>query len=263
MAMSKRSLLTGGIAFVAGYGVLRFAVPFVGDTLFNTIEFEDIGHPPGFRRILSGKSSISHIPLVGLERDQDGAMKALVQQVSGNVCPALFGPALFGPGQLTGGTVPIASFSDYNCPYCRILTPILAKLESASDGGIRIAWHELPLLGDQSVLASRAALAAKRQGAYVTFHARLMRAAFLKTPEYIQRLARDLGIDGDRLAADMQSPQIIAEIRQSVALSKIFGFIGTPALVVGNTVVQGQISERMLVRLIERERADGPVRACR
>ncbi len=257
MAISKRSLLVGAVAAVAGYVTLRYAVPYAGSALSGGIDFEDIDNPPGFRRISGGNSSVSRMALVGLDDDQDDEMKDLVQQVRNDICLALFGA-----GQPVGGTVRIASFSDYNCPYCRVLTPILARMESDSAGAIRVSWHELPLLGDLSVLASKAALAAGRQGAYVAFHKRLMRAAFLKTPEYIQRLAGELGIDGDQLAADMQSPGVIGEIRQSIALSKVFGFIGTPVLVVGNTVVQGQISKADLTRLIKRERADGPARAC-
>ena len=257
MAMSKRSLLAGAIAAAAGYGTLRYGVPYVGSILFSGIDFEEIKKPPGYRRMSGGNSSVGRIALVGLDNDQDDEMKALVQQVSDDICLALFGA-----GQPASETVRIASFSDYNCPYCRVLTPILARMESESDGKIQIAWHELPLLGDLSILASQAALAAKKQGAYASFHKRLMRAAFLKTPEYIQRLAGDMGIDGDRLATDMQSQEIKDEISLSIALSKVFGFIGTPALVVGGTVVQGQISEKTLARLIEIERKDGPSRVC-
>jgi len=250
--------LFGLLAGVAGYNALRFAAPFVRSAFAGKFQFEDMASPAGFRQLTrEGASSVGFNPLIGLEPAQDTGMQALIRRTETEICSALFGPA-----QLSAGTVPIASFSDYNCPYCRLLTPRLAKLEANPDAAVRVTWHELPLLGGYSVLAAKAALAADRQGAYVALHKRLMRAAFLKTPAYIQRLAKDLEIDGDRLAVDMESAGVLAQIRRSIALSQIFGFIGTPALVVGNTVVQGQIDAPTLDRLIERERADGPVRAC-
>lgn len=257
MTMSKRSLLFGGVAIAAGYGALRFGVPLIWAAFPGEFQFEEISDPTGFRHLAGGQSSIGLNPMVGLDSDHNDGMQALIQRTKSDLCLALFGSA-----PLAEGTVPIASFSDYNCPYCRTLTPRLAKLEATPEADVRIVWHELPLLGDLSVLAAKAALSAKRQGAYVMFHQRLMRAAFLKTPEYIQRLAGDLGVDGDRLAKDMDSPEVLAEIQTSLALSRIFGLIGTPALVVGNTVVQGSIDDATLARLIKRERSDNPLRAC-
>jgi len=257
MAMSKRSLLGGGLAIVAGYAGLRYGIPAIGAAVSGALKFEQMTNPVGFRHFTGGNSSVRLNPLVGLENDQDAALQETISKVRNNLCAALFGPE-----PRSQGVVPIASFSDYNCPYCRVLTAQLAKLEQESGGSVRLTWHELPLLGDLSVLAAKAALAAKRQGAYLAFHQRLMRASFLKTPEYIQRLAGDLEIDGTQLAVDMQGPEVLAEIRNSLALSRIFGLIGTPAIVVGNTVVQGQIEERALAKLIKRERADGPYRAC-
>ena len=257
MTISRRSLLVGGIAAAAGFGTLRYGIPFVSGLVAGGFDFQDMESPPGFRHLAAGKSSTGLNPFFALESRADDGMRAMVEQVQNDICAALFGP-----GELPADTVPIAYFSDYNCPYCRVLTPKLAKMEDAAGGRLRISWHELPLLGELSVLASKAALAAKRQGAYVEFHKRLMRAAFLKTPEYVRRLAEEMGIDGDRMATDMESAEVQAEIRQSAALSRIFGFIGTPALVIGNTVVQGQIGEQTLARLIRQERADGPTRAC-
>jgi predicted DsbA family dithiol-disulfide isomerase len=257
MATTKRDLLKGGLAIAVGYSALRFGAPAIIKAFSGGFQFEDIDDPSGFRQMTAGESSISLNPLFGIQPDRDPKMEALIQSVRGRVCSSLFGYE-----KPVGDTVRVAYFSDYNCPFCRVLTPIVAGLEKSLNGQIVVSWHELPLLGDLSVLAAKAALAAKRQGAYVEFNALLMRPSFLKTPEYIQRMAKDLGIDGDQLAKDMQSPEIIAEIQQSIALSKIFGFIGTPVLVVGATVVQGRISKSDLEQLIDRERADGPNRAC-
>lgn len=99
-------------------------------------------------------------PFFGLEAPdkQDQAIPEAAMRA--DLCNGLFG------GPPPAGVVPIASFSDYNCPFCRVLTERLSNLEERSGGGVRITWHEWPRLGPTSLSAARAALAADMQGAY-------------------------------------------------------------------------------------------------
>lgn len=257
MPGSRRNLLIGGLVLASGYAGLRFGAPAVADLLAEDFVFEPMARPAGFRRISGGKSTSGFDPFFGLDGTPDPAMDASIEDVRLRVCDALYGEDLE-----NDGPVPIASFSDYNCPFCRVLTLRLSEIEEASSGRVRISWHELPLLGEASMMAAQGALAAKRQDAYVEFHRRLMRAPFETTPEYLTALADDIGVDKLQLLSDMESEEVRRELRESSALAKVFGFIGTPALVVGRTVVQGEIDDGRLKRLIERERADGPIAAC-
>lgn len=257
MAHSRRSILTLGLTLVGGYAALRYGAPAVSNLFADDFEFEPVAKPLGFRRITGGESTSGFDPFFGIDGGPDEEMQAVVSRVETRVCETLFGDL-----SKKSNTVPIASFSDYNCPFCRVLTQRLAKMEAESDGHLSIAWHELPLLGDASMIAAKGALAAKRQGAYAAFHKRLMKAPFQTTPEYLAVLAENIGVDEDQLIDDMGSKAVERELRESSALAQIFGFIGTPALVVGRTVVQGEIGENSLKRLIEQERLDGPLGAC-
>ena len=218
-------------------------------------------HPavPGFRRIAAGGASrpaARFDGLIGLAEPPNPAADAAREAVLRDPCAALFG------GSVPSGAVPVASFSDYNCPYCRATTERLAAIEARSGGAVRVRWHELPLLGEGSEAAARAALAADLQGAYPAMHARLMRARLVPTPAYLEEVARALDLDAGRLLADMASPAIEARLARSAASADAFRLAGTPAMVVGRTVAVGALDERTLERLIERERADGPGPAC-
>lgn len=252
MSSSRRALLRGILVLAAGYGVVRLGVSAANRLLATDLEFQPISDPAGFRRLRGGASSAGFDILTGVG-PSGGPPGA--RQVGASLCESLF-------GDVRPGTVPVASFSDYNCPYCRVLTQRLAAMHEASDGAIRVTWHEWPILGEASVAAARAALAAGRQGAYVAFHERLMRSSFRATPAFLAGLAADLGIDADRMIADMDSAEITAELGKTAALANIFGFVGTPALVVGRTVVQGEIDDYTLERLIALEREEGPPPAC-
>ncbi|SDI18330.1 Thioredoxin [Bradyrhizobium sp. Rc2d] len=72
------------------------------------------------------------------------------------------------------GNATVAEFFDYNCPYCRMMAPLMEQAESA-DPQLRIVYKEFPVLGPNSVFAAKAALAANKQGKYVAFHRALYR----------------------------------------------------------------------------------------
>lgn len=250
----RRFLAAGGVAAIAaGY---PFARKFA-DRFTPLPEFEPIADPAGFRRVSGGSSSLGANPFAGLNAESEAASYSPMAKVRGSICTALYGEE-----PLAQETVPLASFSDFYCPYCRIQTKELARLEDRLGAKVKVAWHELPLLGETSLLASRAALAAKRQGAYVRFQERLISTPFRATPGYLEALSEEIGISYSRLIADMNSDEVGHDIQVSAALAHIFGFVGTPALVIGRTVIQGQIGAATVEKIIDLERAEGWSRVC-
>src|SRR6267143_7106357 len=61
------------------------------------------------------------------------------------------------------GNATLVEFFDYRCPYCKQVEPSLEALLT-EDRQLRLVYKEFPVLGADSVTASRAALAAKKQG---------------------------------------------------------------------------------------------------
>ena len=215
--------------------------------------FQPLENVPGFRRIARGQTSGSLDVFAGLASNGtgDAAVAIRARDLGHNPCPALF------PKGVVADRVPVASFSDYNCPYCRILTAQLRAIETTSRTPITVTWHELPLLGPTSQVATRAALVADAQGAYAEFHQRLMRTRFVPNASYLAVLARDLNIDPDRLIADMEGAVVGDRNTDALALARVFGIPGTPALVVGRTLVIGQIAPPRLKALIALEAKAG------
>ena len=84
-----------------------------------------------------------------------------------------------------------------------------------------------------------------------------MNTPFQASPEYLSRLAGDLGVDENRLIMDMESAEVVQELENSSALARVFAFVGTPALVIGRTVVQGQISDKLIHEIIDLEGSEG------
>ena len=251
--MNRRALLIGAGSIGLAYLGMRQLT-----SLFRPPpQFEAITTLPGFRRIAGGDVSRGSRLLAGLGTEADVALAEAVAAVRLDICAALFATA-----PATPGVVRIAYFSDFNCPYCRVLSAELADRERNADGAVHIVWHELPLLGGDSVIAAQAAVAARRQGAYAAVHERLMRSSFQVTPEYLKAMSESVDIDADRLLRDMRGDDVHREILASMALGQLFGFYGTPGIVIERTSALGYVGDGLLDELIAIERGSvGPCRA--
>ena len=141
------------------------------------------------------------------------------------------------------GDVTIVEFSDYRCPYCKRMAPIMAKLLK-EDGNIRIVYKEYPILGPTSTYAAKAALAAwyTAPDKYEAFHNAILNARGDMTEERILAIADDTGIDSDALEVAMKNPEIDQEIQRNLKLGAELGITGTPSYVVGRELIPGAIS---------------------
>ena len=152
------------------------------------------------------------------------------------------------------GDVTVVEFFDYNCPYCRKAGKTIQAL-LASDENVRVIYREWPILGEASVYAARAALAARTQGKYEELHWALMNGEGRATEASILKIARDLGLDITKLKLDMNSPAVEAHIAQSSALARNLGFTGTPAFIVGDRTAPGMLSVGEITAMISEVRA--------
>lgn len=138
------------------------------------------------------------------------------------------------------GDVTIVEFFDYNCPYCKRVKPEIQAL-MAADPDIRLVYREWPILGEGSVFAARAALAARNQGKYEEFHWAMMGLQGRAEEASILNAAVEIGLDVDNLRADMDAPEINEHIQTSMELAAALGFNGTPSFVIGEALVPGFI----------------------
>lgn len=147
------------------------------------------------------------------------------------------------------GDVTVVEFFDYNCPYCRRAKPVLEEVMS-EDPGVRIIGREWPILGEGSVFAARAALASREQGLYQPFHWALMGMSGRAERDSVLRVAEEVGLDIERLLADMEAPEVEAHISESMRLANLLGFSGTPSFVIGETLLPGLVDAETMIQAI-------------
>lgn len=153
------------------------------------------------------------------------------------------------------GDATLVVFMDYRCGYCRAMAPALRALLD-SDRRVRLVVKEFPILGPDSTTAARAALAARAQGRYGDLHWALLQAKELSEGAILD-LARRLGLDTERLARDMKSAAVERTLEDNRALAEVLGISGTPAFVIGDTLIPGAAPVARLAELIAKARQRG------
>jgi len=141
--------------------------------------------------------------------------------------------AVFGNSR---ATLSVVEFYDPRCPYCRKVLPDLAALV-AHDTSIRLVEKIIPVLGEASVLDSKAIVAAGLQGKYAQMQTALMTDSTKPSLDRIRDLAGRAGVDVNKLVADMDSPAVAAIIQSNLDLSRTIGVDGTPTFVIGGRAI--------------------------
>lgn len=166
------------------------------------------------------------------QQSQAQVVKDLQPQLVSN--PA--SPVLGNPN----GNVTVVEFLDYRCPYCKAMHQSIADM-IAGDGNVRVVVKEFPILGEDSVLAARAALAAGKQGKYAEMHTALMTFKGKLGAKDIETVAQEIGLDAVKLKEDMAAPEVDQELQQNYDLAEAMGINGTPAFVIGDKLIPGAI----------------------
>ena len=151
------------------------------------------------------------------------------------------------------GDITIVEFYDYNCGYCKQVPEHIAQLIE-EDKNVKVIFKELPILAESSQFASVAAMASMKQGKFMDFHSALMKNKRQLTEDLILQIARDSGINEEKLLEDMADPEIETNIMKNKYLVQNIGISGTPGFVIGTQVIPGYIPYERLKGIINEER---------
>jgi protein-disulfide isomerase len=156
------------------------------------------------------------------------------------------------------GKVTVVEFFDYRCPYCKASLPAIQAL-ILQNPDIRFVFKEYPIIPDAdgqigvSLRASEAALAAARAGKYQSVHDAMMATSPLDDAGIAQAL-KDNGLDPSKTVADAGDLHHIQEVRE---LAQAIGAHGTPAFVVGDTLIEGNSMDQLALAIEQAKRAKG------
>jgi protein-disulfide isomerase len=246
---SRRDAIVSGVCATAVAGGLGAVL--VRRSRGDAPEFRAMTRPVGYRWLVQAGGGVSSAGAA-----LAGIGEAPPQAPIGDLCAALFHDAR------AQGAAPIAVFTDYRCAYCKLLTKRLLDLAEAEPARVRLHVHEWPALGPVSERMARIALAARAQGDWRGMHDLLSATPFMPSDAWIVQSAEKLSLSATQILRDMHGPDTTRDLVESAALAALFGFEGTPGVVIGRNVAAGALSEEMLRILVGDAQRSGPPPRC-
>ncbi len=156
-----------------------------------------------------------------------------------------------------GADVTIVLFSDYQCPYCKQIHPVIQQL-LREDRKVKIVYRDWPIFGAGSLEAARTAIAANYQGRHAAFNDAMMQTPGRITSQGVRAAADRAGIDWNRLQGDLaiHAKDIDAAINRTNLYATVMGLKGTPGILVGPYLIPGAVDIANLRRVVARARAN-------
>ena len=206
-----------------------------------TAEGQKLGSVP----VAAGVSAIDIAPrgeMLYLLNSQDNSYTAM--DVSFNQQIDLTGVPIRGKQD---APITIVEFSDFQCPFCSRVMPVLEKVLADHPDNVRIAFKHLPLsrIHSQAEPAARAAIAAQKQGKFWEMHDTLftLAEADWTRPDVIEAAAKKAGLDMARFVTDWNSEETRMKLAKDIMDAQNADVNATPSLFVNGKPVQDRSPE--------------------
>jgi protein-disulfide isomerase len=161
--------------------------------------------------------------------------------------------------------VTIVEFSDFHCPYCRKVQPVLDELRAKYGAKVKLVYRDFPLdnLHPQARAAAEASHCAIEQGKFWEFHDRVFKNAPDSSQATLNRFAKEVGMDVTAFEACSSSGKYKTSVQESAQEGVKLGITGTPTFFINGRMLTGAQPLEAFSRIIDEELAEPsvPVRA--
>ena len=199
-----------------------------------------IGHP---EILIEMSNALDAKNAAAAEKNKNDAMAKLPKG-------ALLDPKVAFVAGPADAKVTVVEFFDYRCVHCKNSLPAMQKL--ITDKQARVVFIEHPILTPDSLVAARAAVAARRQkDKYVPFHFALMKTSGDLPVERIMQIAKEAGLDTAQLKKDMEDKATADSVIASNAMADKLFSEGTPTFIVGGKIVGGELTTEEMQKLLK------------
>ena len=135
------------------------------------------------------------------------------------------------------GRITVVEFFDYRCGYCKLAAPEVVKLINENPD-VRFVFKEFPIFGEVSDTAAKVALTEPAKAKGVDLYKALMADRALDDAALDRHLA-EVGVNAAAARKDADQPLIARQILDTHALAEALKIEGTPAFIVGQTMIPG------------------------
>jgi len=191
-----------------------------------------VSHPEALREAIDA-----------LDKHEKAEAASAQQKLVAQYAPQIFSSKFQADVGNPKGSQTLVEFFDYNCHFCKGALPDIAKLMK-DDPNLHVVLKDFPVLGPGSVEAARVAAAVRNQlsgDRFWEFHNKLLGSHGPVGKKEALAVAREMGLDMDRLDKDMASREVEAGLKETMAMADDLQINGTPTFVMGDSVVVGAV----------------------
>jgi protein-disulfide isomerase len=140
-----------------------------------------------------------------------------------------------------GAPVTLVEFSDFQCPYCRVLQSALDQVEETYGDQVRFVFRQFPLtsIHPQANDAAEASLCANAQGMFWEMHDALFANQRALQVDQLKATAREIGLDGAEFDECMDFDRYAFEVFADSEAGSIAGVQGTPMIFINGRALSG------------------------
>lgn len=145
----------------------------------------------------------------------------------------------------------LINFTDYNCPYCKQLDPMLEKIVQKYPD-VAVVIKPLPFKGESSVLSARTALMTWREHPqqFQALHEKLMQKRGYHTVASIKQAQEKSA--ATPVTLDDKSMETLST---NLQLARLVGVRGTPATIIGDELIPGAVPWETLEAVVKEKLA--------
>lgn len=147
----------------------------------------------------------------------------------------------------------LVMFGDFQCPYCLGAQSVLRRVAERLGDRLVFGFRHLPIPERHPLapLAAEASEAAAAQGRFWEYYDALYAAQPRLSRETMLELGRELGLDGERMEAEIDSGVHRDRIARDLASAEASGATGTPTFYVNGKRFFGAYDAGSLVEALE------------
>lgn len=150
--------------------------------------------------------------------------------------------------------ITLVEFSDFECPYCAEAVKKIEAVLQAYPNDVRLVYKQFPLsTHPHAQLAAEASLAALAQDRFWPMYDRLFANFRALSQEHILQIAKELGVDTPRMAADLASHKFRGAVLKDIADGEHVGVDATPSVFINGRQYNGQLDLQSIKPILDAE----------
>jgi protein-disulfide isomerase len=146
----------------------------------------------------------------------------------------------------TNAPVTIVEFTDFQCPACAAMYPVLDEVVKSYGNKVRFVVRDFPLNQHEwARKAAEAANAARAQGKFFEYAALLFqRQKALDVPS-LKKYASELGLNRAKFDSELDSGIYVEEVKHDVSDGEIYGVGSTPSIFINGVLLKTLTAEAL------------------